>query len=487
MVAAACGSDGVADTVAETADNVADEVEDAVTDDDGDEAMEDDEDGVMEDDEEEDPAEEAPADEDVTLTVAIVGNPQLEDIQELTPEFFTGPTGINVEFVVLDEGTLREVTTRDVAAGGDQFDVVQIGMFETPQFGAAGFIQSLQGFAEADDSYDIDDILPAVRGGLSVDGELFSAPFYAESSFIMYRADVLEEAGQTMPNAPTWDEVAAIARAIDTDERAGICLRGLAGWGDLGASFTTVLNTFGGTWWLDGGDTIGEAQFDQPEAAEAFNFYVDLLNDAGQDDAANSSFNQCLALYQNDEVAMWYDATVAASILEAPDSPVVGLNDYALAPQGPAGIPSGWLWSWTLAIPSSNTDLVDEAWEFISWATGPDYLTLVGEEIAWVEAPPGTRTSLYENPNYTEAAAAFADITLEAMNAAQVDNPGVDPRPGLPGVQFVGVPQFQDAGNQCTAQLGSAIGGGQSVDDALSACQAILEGFTGQTFEASAS
>ncbi|MGI9603118.1 MAG: ABC transporter substrate-binding protein [Acidimicrobiales bacterium] len=411
---------------------------------------------------------------DRSINVAIVGNPQLDDIASLTPELFTAETGIEVNYTVLEEQTLREVTTRDVGAGGDQFDVVQIGMYETPQFGANGWLVGLNEYAENDPDYNIDDLIPAVRNGLSVDGELYASPFYAESSFLMYRQDVLDEAGLTMPDAPTWDEVAEIARAIDSDEMAGICLRGKPGWGDLGASFTTVLNTFGGTWWEANDDgSIGTAQVDQPEYAEAMNFYVDLVNDAGQDDAANASFNECLALYQNSEVAMWYDATVAAGLLEADDSPVQGLNGYALAPTNVTDT-SGWLWAWTLAIPVSTTDQ-DAAWEFISWATSEEYINSAGTMLpgGWAAVPPGTRQSTYDNPDYQAAAEAFAGKTLDAMLAAPIDNPGTTPRPGLPGVQYVGVPEFQDVGTRCTEQFSAAIAGSTSVEDALSACQEI--------------
>jgi len=220
-----------------------------------------------------------------SITVALVGNDNIVRMGELAAEFFTPETGIEVNLTVLDEQTLREVTTRDVGAGGEQFDVVQIGMYETPQFGANGWLVPLNGFAATSTTYDIDDLIPAVRNGLSVNDQLFASPFYAESSFVMYRSDIIDN----MPDAPTWDEVAAIAREIDSDEMAGICLRGKPGWGDLGAAFTTVLNTFGGTWWAANEDgSIGESQVDQPEFAEALNFYVDLLNDAGEDDAANS-------------------------------------------------------------------------------------------------------------------------------------------------------------------------------------------------------
>ncbi|MGB5757548.1 MAG: sugar ABC transporter substrate-binding protein [Acidimicrobiales bacterium] len=411
---------------------------------------------------------------DRSINVAIVGNPQMEDIASLTPELFTAETGIEVNYTVLEEQTLREIVTRDVGASGEQFDVVMIGLYEAPQFGENGWLYDLDQFAADDPTYNKDDLIDAVVGGLSTENGYWASPFYAESSFLMYRQDVLDEAGLEMPAAPTWDEVAEIARAVDSDEMAGICLRGKPGWGDLGGPFTTVMNTFGATVWLANEDgSIGEAQIDQPEFKEALSFYVDLVNDAGEDDAANASFNECLNLYQNGEVAMWYDATVAAGLLEADDSPVKGLNGYALAPTKVTDA-SGWLWAWTLAIPQNSPD-PDAAWEYVSWATGPEYLAEAGDLLpsGWAAVPPGTRESLYANPAYQEAAAAFADKTLEAMQAAPIDNPGTTPRPGLPGVQFVGVPEWQDVWTRCTEQFSSAMAGGTSVDDAISACQAI--------------
>lgn len=409
---------------------------------------------------------------DNAINVAIVDNPQMKDIADLTPSLFTKKSGIKVNYTILDEGTLRQVTTRDVAAGGRQFDVVMIGPFEAPQFGRDGYVTDLTKFASGDSSYQLDDIIGSVRNALSFEGKLYAAPFYAESSFLMYRKDVLDEAGLTMPEQPTWDEVAEIAREIDSPDMAGICLRGKPGWGDLGASFTTVLNTFGGTWWSANSDgSVGEAMVDQPEFREALQFYVDLVRDAGQKDAASSSFNECLSQYKDGKVAMWYDATVAAGLLEADDSDVKGKNGYAPAPVKETDA-SGWLWSWALAIPQTS-EKADLAWKYISFATGPGYLKQAGSKIpgGWAAIPPGTRESTYEIPEYKEAAAAFAEATLDSIAAAPIDNPGTTKRPGVPGVQYVGVPEFQDVGNQCTQEFSAVIAGRSSIDSALENCQ----------------
>jgi sorbitol/mannitol transport system substrate-binding protein len=409
-----------------------------------------------------------------SLNVAIVDNPQMKDIASLTPSLFTKKTGIKVNYTVLDEGTLREVTTRDVAAGGRQFDVAMIGMYEAPQFGKNGSLVDLTPQASGDAAYNLGDLIPSVKNGLSADGKLYAAPFYGESSFLMYRKDVLKAAGVTMPAHPTWAQVAAIARKVNTPKMAGICLRGKPGWGDLGAALTTVLNTFGATWWSAKPDgTVDKAQVNTPAFKQALTFYVNLIHAAGEKDAANSSFNECLSQYKDGKVAMWYDATVAASNLEASDSPVKGKNGYVPAPVNKTKA-SGWLWSWALAIPKT-TSKEELAWKYIAFATGPQYLKEAGPKLpgGWASLPPGTRKSTYEIPQYKKAAVAFAQPTLTAMSEAPINNPGTTKRPGVPGVQYVGIPEFQDVGNQCTQEFSAVIAGRESIDSSLKNCQQI--------------
>jgi sorbitol/mannitol transport system substrate-binding protein len=379
----------------------------------------------------------------------------MQDIASVTPALFTAKTGIKVKYTILTEGKLREVTTRDVGSGGKSFDAVMIGMYEAPQFGTAGLVRNLTPMAKADKSYNYNDLIPAVRNGLSAKGHLYASPFYGESSFLMYRKDVLAKAGVKMPLHPTWQQVATIAKKINK-------------------SFTTVLNTFGGTWWSAKPDgTPDKARVDQPAFKNALDFYANLVQKAGEKDAANSSFNECLAQYQAGKVAMWYDATVAAGLLEASNSPVKNKNGFAFAPTVKTKS-SGWLWSWALAIPKSSPDTAD-AWKYISWATSAQYIKAAGSHTkgGWASIPPGTRVSTYRLPQYKKAAKAFASITLAAMKAAPITSPGTSKRPGLPGVQYVGIPQFQDVGNRCTQLFSSVIAGSMKDTQALSQCQSI--------------
>ena len=154
-----------------------------------------------------------------------------------------------------------------------------------------------------------------------------------------------------MPERPTWDEVADIAAKVDGAEPGmkGICLRGLPGWGEMFAPLTTVVNTFGGTWFTED----WQAQVNAPEFKEATNFYVDLVRAHGEPGAAQAGFTECLNAMSQGKVAMWYDATSAAGALEAEDSPVKGKIGYAQAPVKETKS-SGWLWTWSWAMQAAS-------------------------------------------------------------------------------------------------------------------------------------
>lgn len=409
----------------------------------------------------------ASGDGTVTLNLATVNNPQMKDMEGLKSEYEALNPGVTVNFQVMEESDLRSAVTADVASGAGQYDIVTIGAYETPQWGANDWLVDLSSFSE-DPEYDVDDILPSVREALSYEDKLFAVPFYGESSILMYNKAVMDEAGVTIPDEPTWQEVAAAAAAVNTPDMSGICMRGKPGWGDLFAPLTTVVQTFGGNWY----DEDWNATVDTAEWREAITFYKEMLDESGQSDPVSYSFNECLTALKEGKSAMWADASVAASILEADDSPVKGQMAYARMPVVETE-ESGWLWSWNLAIPTS-TQNQEEAEKFVKWATSKEYINLVGEELGWSLVPPGSRSSTYELPQYKEAAAAYAPITLDVMTSVDPTQPGVNPQPWV-GVQYVSIPEFQDVGNQCAQLVAEYIADRTSIDDALGQCQEVAQ------------
>ncbi|MFD5876633.1 ABC transporter substrate-binding protein [Streptomyces sp. NPDC060322] len=404
------------------------------------------------------------------LNVLMVNNPQMIELQKLTAEHFTAETGIKVHFTVLPENDVRDKISQDFSNQAGQYDVGTISNFEVPFFAKNDWLHPLDAYAEQDPAFDQDDILEPLRESLTAEGELYAEPFYGESSFLMYRKDVFDAKGLTMPPHPTWKEVAALAADADGAEPGmkGICLRGLPGWGELVAPFTTVVNTMGGTWFTED----WQPQLTSPEFKKATRFYVDLVRKHGERGASQSGYAECLNNMTQGKTAMWYDATAGAGSLEAAGSPVKGKIGYVPAPVERTKS-SGWLYTWAWGIQKASRKS-DDAWKFVSWASGKEYEELVGKSSGWADVPAGKRASTYDNPAYLEAAGAFADVTEQAISGADPKNPGTQPRP-VPGIQFVGIPEFTDLGTRVAQEISEAIAGRQSVDKALATSQKLAE------------
>lgn len=405
-----------------------------------------------------------PALAETKLTIATVNNGDMIRMQGLTEDFTAKNPDISLEWVTLEENALRQKVTTDIATKGGQFDVLTIGTYEVPIWANKGWLVALDNLGS---DYDVDDLLPAIRSGLSVDGKLYAAPFYGESSMVMYRKDLFDKAGLQMPDAPSWDFIADAARKI-TDSSGGvygICLRGKAGWGENMAFLTATANSFGARWF----DESWKPQFDQPEWKNTLEFYTKLMKDAGPPGASSNGFNENLALFNSGKCGMWIDATVAASFVTNPkESKVADKVGFALAPDNGLGKRGNWLWAWSLAIPAGSQK-TDAAQKFVAWATSKGYLELVASKEGWANVPPGTRTSLYANPEYQKAAP-FAKMTLDSINSADPTKPTVKPVPYV-GVQFVAIPEFQGLGTTVGQFFSAALSGESSVDEALAKAQ----------------
>ena len=393
------------------------------------------------------------------LTIAIVNNGHMINMQSVA-EAYTAETGVTLNWVSLEEGVLREQVTSDTATGGGQYDIINIGMQEAPIWGAAGWIEPLEFGAD----YDMDDILPAIRAGLSHEGTMYAAPFYGESSMVMYRKDLMDAAGVSVADNDSWDNIKAAAAAVHDPDNGvyGACLRGKPGWGDNMAFITTMVNSFGGAWF----DADFKPTIDSDEWRAAINFYVDLLGNYGPPGSEGNSFNEILALYNEGKCGMWIDATIAASFLE-----VDGVA-YAQSPNAGNPVGANWLWAWAMAVPAGSPN-ADAAKDFIEWATSKDYVQAVAAhpDFGWGSVPTGQRASTYGIADF-QAVAAFAGAELAAIESAAPE--ATDLKPYV-GVQFAAIPEFPEVGSAVAQEMAAALSGAKSVDDALAASQAAAE------------
>jgi len=401
------------------------------------------------------------------LVIATVNNGHMIEMQKHSKDFEKANPGITLKWVTLEEGVLRQRVTTDIATKGGQFDVMTIGLYEAPIWSKKGWLTEIK----TDAKYDVDDLLPAIRSGLSLDGKLYAAPFYGESSMTMYREDLVKAKGLTMPPNPTWTQVADIVSKIHDPAKGvyGLCLRGKPGWGDNMAFLTTMVNTYGGQWF----DMNWKPQIDSKPWKDAIGQYVDLMKKYGPPGASANSFNENLALFNEGKCGVWIDATIAASFISDPkQSKVADKVAFAQAPTAVTPKGANWLWSWNLAIPASSKN-PDAAQKFITWATSKDYINLIAKEAGWHAVPTGTRKSTYANTEFQKVAK-FAAEEKKAIDSAN-PNDSTLPKSPYVGVQYAAIPEFQAIGIAVGQQMSSTLSGKVTVDAALKTSQTAAE------------
>ncbi|QRO02312.1 sugar ABC transporter substrate-binding protein [Archangium violaceum] len=404
---------------------------------------------------------------DTTLTIGTVNNGDMVRMQALSKVYEDAHPGVRLNWVVLDENTLRQRLTTDITTGGGQFDVITIGAYEAPMWGRQDWLVPLD---QMPASYGLDDLMPNVRKQLSAGEHLYALPFYSEGSITFYRKDLFAAKGLSMPEAPTWEQIRGFAQALHDPAHGlyGICLRGKAGWGENMALVTTIVNSFGGRWF----DEKWEPQLDSPEWHKAVNFYVDLLGTYGPPGPSSNGFNENLTLFNAGKCGMWVDASVAGAFVTDPSqSQVPDKVGFAKAPSAVTTKGSSWLWTWALAIPASSKQK-EAARDFIAWATSREYGQIIAQRHGISAMPPGTRLSTYESEAYLKATP-FAKVTLEAIRTADPTSPTLQPVP-YTGVQFATIPEFQAVATLVGRLISGALAGNAQVDKVLSTSQSAV-------------
>lgn len=402
------------------------------------------------------------------ITIATVNNPDMVTMQKLSPAFEKSHPDIKLNWVTLPENELRQKVTTDIASNAGQYDAVMLSNYETPIWARNGWLVPFDNLPQ---SYAAGDLLKTVKQGLSANGKLYALPFYAESSITYYRKDLFKKAGLTMPDQPSWDQIEQFASKLNDPKNHsyGICLRGLAGWGENMALFSTMVNTYGGRWF----DMQWKPQLDSKPWKQAANEYKTLLTQYGPPGVTSNGFTESETLFANGQCAMWVDSTVAAGYLSDPDKSKVA-KDVGFTKAPVANTPHGanWLYSWALAIPKSSHKQ-QAAKTFVEWATSKDYINLVGDKKGWISVPPGTRHSTYENPKYKKAAA-FAPLVEKAISSADPKHPSRQEVP-YTGIQFVAIPPFQAIGTRVGQIMAGILAGQTSVDQGLAKANAFTQ------------
>ena len=234
------------------------------------------------------------------------------------------------------------------------------------------------------------------------------------------------------------------------------------------APLDTMINTFWGSWF----DLNWKPQLSTPPVQQAVTLYANLLQNYGEPGASTTGWEECLGLMSQGKGAMFYDATSLAGVLETPSqSKVAGQIGYAYAPTVVTPNGSRWLWAWSLDIIKSSRNK-DAAFQFLTWATSSQYLTLAGNTFGWASVPPGTynivfygQTIIPYNKDPKNPQKPNVNLVLPTAAVSLVP---------YHGVQYVGIPQFESAGQQVSDLMSAIVAKKITISQALQQSDQIL-------------
>ena len=190
--------------------------------------------------------------------------------KELIPRFEAAHPGVKVNTQYISWTHLDEKLTISFA-GGVAPDVFQVG---------AEYVGGLayRGMAEPLDEYverwgEADDYFSASWGTCVYRGKVYGLPYLSAPRVLLYRKDLLKEAGFEGP-PETWEELAGAAERMTVRRGPVIDLAGM----NLPVSWQIFVEFL----WENGGQIFDEegkrSLLDSAEAVEALQFYADLYN-----------------------------------------------------------------------------------------------------------------------------------------------------------------------------------------------------------------
>lgn len=322
--------------------------------------------------------------DEITLKVmstTMAADPEMSAEQAIADAFMDANPGIKIEFIPVaypDYGTtITTVATSqdipDIFANGPELSALieDLGIAQdlTPLLGEefiAGFDQDV-----LSESY--------------VNDQLAYAPYYSIPMSLIYRIDLLEEAGVEPPE--TWNDFIDVAEAltIDTNGDGSIDQWGFAmvGTADAsgGARFAPILRAFGAADLQKDGDQW-KTTIDSDAGVKAIQFYADLVtkHDVVPPGALSTAYPDAVNLMASGQAAMIISGSHAVEgIIAASDGKLEGKFGSVPLPRTESGEHVSVLGQLGFSI-SDRTEHAEAAAEYLKFYLSQE------NQIAWTKA-----------------------------------------------------------------------------------------------------
>lgn len=220
-----------------------------------------------------------------------------EHVAQMIPEFERRNPDIHV---VLQQIPFSAAHEKLVTAyvGESTPDVAQMGNTWIPEFVAMNALDDLGPLAAKGGPIDRSDYFPGIWETNVVDGTLYGIPWYVDTRVLFYRSDILASVGY--PHAPrTWNEWLDCMSRIRQQRKAR--------WGILLPTNeyepVLILGLSNHSTFLTANGTRGA--FEQPQFAQAFDFYIDLFRRGYAPAVSNSQIANVYQQFGQGEFSMY--------------------------------------------------------------------------------------------------------------------------------------------------------------------------------------
>lgn len=297
----------------------------------------------------------APNSVELRMTVWTSNEDQLALFDSIAEEYKADHPEIkSITFESLPFADYNTTLTTQIA-GGNAPDLAWMGDLSKDLIASDALVPLTETFSSTE-GWDYDDLLDSATAEYSKDGELYAYPF-SNSPFALYvNTDLLAQAGQTLPESPTWDDVASIGSAVNAATgKGGFVIRDFnySSWNTL----ATVWTGWGGSAWSADGATC---TFDSDEMVDAFTFLHDaaFVNKSMPAPGTTADFFAGDSVFTIAQVsrASLLDGTFQYAVYPLPEGPV---GSYSVL--GQAG----------MGVLKSGTH-IQESTDFLAFLTNPE-------------------------------------------------------------------------------------------------------------------
>jgi multiple sugar transport system substrate-binding protein len=327
-------------------------------------------------------------------------------LKEYIPEF-EEQTGMTVNFELQAFPIYNQRMDLELSTQGSAYDFCNVTFIYTGRWIGAGWFTPLDDFV-ADPNltppdWDAADFVGGAQSALQdAEGKTYGFAWEAGAMIMgIARGDLLEQVGVAVPTS--FEELMQVCEAVHGQERvAAFVADKLHHW-----NWIPYLMGFGGTVFRDPpGDLM--PTLDTPEAAEAAEYYANLLTTYGPSGVLSFTDDQAMRAQLAGRANIRTQAiSWMTPLARQDDSTVKETVRYALMPAGPAGNFPGSN-SHGFGIPAGARNK-EAAWEFIKWSMGKEMTRRIALEKGYSAV---CRRSVIEDPAYKEA------LTLNGQDVA---------------------------------------------------------------------